>query len=144
MRLYFTSHFRRAVKQHCKKNPQLKTRIENQINFFRENILYPSLRIHKLKGKRSDQMAFWIEGNLRIGDVLYQGSIGIIEARFGAYKKYLPAIFALAVFAAFRTLFIMLGWISVAISWIAFKILLYAGVVKIFTRTMPQEYVEFN
>ncbi|KKS79956.1 MAG: hypothetical protein UV54_C0022G0002 [Candidatus Beckwithbacteria bacterium GW2011_GWA2_43_10] len=66
MRLYFTSHFRRAVKQHCKKNPQLKTRIENQINFFRENILYPSLRIHKLKGKRSDQMAFWIEGNLRI------------------------------------------------------------------------------
>ncbi|OGF68590.1 hypothetical protein A3H65_03090 [Candidatus Giovannonibacteria bacterium RIFCSPLOWO2_02_FULL_45_14] len=85
-----------------------------------------------------------IEGNLRIGDVLYQGSIGIIEARFGAYKKYLPAIFALAVFAAFRTLFIMLGWISVAISWIAFKILLYAGVVKIFTRTMPQEYVEFN
>ncbi|MEK7513306.1 MAG: type II toxin-antitoxin system YafQ family toxin [Patescibacteria group bacterium] len=66
MKIFFTAHFRRAYKQHCKKNPQLKTKIERQINFFRKNILHPSLRVHKLKGKRSDQMAFWIENNLRI------------------------------------------------------------------------------
>lgn len=85
-----------------------------------------------------------IEGRAKIGDVLYQGSIKTIEARFGAYKKYLPAVFAFAVFVAFRTLFIPLSWISIAISWIAFKILLYARVAKISKRLIPQEYIEFE
>ncbi|OGF51878.1 hypothetical protein A3I27_02315 [Candidatus Giovannonibacteria bacterium RIFCSPLOWO2_02_FULL_43_11b] len=77
-------------------------------------------------------------------DALYRTSIDLLQERFRAYERYLPAVFAFAVFVAFRTLFIPLGWLGIAISWIAFKILLYAGVVKISTRPIPQEYIEFK
>ncbi len=77
-------------------------------------------------------------------DALYKTSIDLLQERFRAYERYLPAVFIFVVFAAFRTLFILFGWISIAISWLAFKILLYAGILKISTRQMPQEYIEFK
>jgi len=77
-------------------------------------------------------------------DALYQTSIDLLQERFRSYERYLPVVFVFVVFAAFRTLFILLGWIGIAISWLAFKILLYASVVKISTRPMPQEYIEFK
>lgn len=66
MRIFYTSHFRRTYKQYCKNNPQLKTKFERQINLFQKNILHPSLRVHKLKGKRLNQYSFWIKGDIRI------------------------------------------------------------------------------
>ncbi|OIN89606.1 hypothetical protein COW80_01125 [Candidatus Beckwithbacteria bacterium CG22_combo_CG10-13_8_21_14_all_01_47_9] len=66
MRLYFTSHFRRVFKQRCRKNQKLKIKIDRQIDLFQNNISHQSLRVHKLKGERINESAFWIEGNLRI------------------------------------------------------------------------------
>src|SRR3989338_2945622 len=85
-----------------------------------------------------------VDGDDKVGDALYRGSIGFIEERFGAYRRYLPAVFALAVFAAFRTLFVFVGLLSIALVWIIIRILLYTGALAISERQVSQEFIEFK
>lgn len=66
MRLFFTSEFCRTFKRLTRKNPKLKRKIEQQIALFQSEFFHRSLRAHKLRGARSEQYSFWIEGNLRI------------------------------------------------------------------------------
>jgi len=61
----FTKSFDKRAWQLCKKNPQLKTVLIKQFSVFRNNPYYPSLRLHKLRGDRSEQFAIWIMGDLR-------------------------------------------------------------------------------
>lgn len=77
-------------------------------------------------------------------DALYETSIDLLRDRFRAYERYLPAVFTFAVFVGFRTIFIILGWLSLVISWILFKMFLYGGLVKISTRVADQEYITFE
>lgn len=65
MNIEFTEIFERKASQLIKRNPQLRTVFKKQFNLFSVNPLYPSLRLHKLKGKRSQQYALWITGDLR-------------------------------------------------------------------------------
>ena len=44
----------------------LKEKFAAYVEFLRENPRHPSLRLHKLKGKRLDQFSFWIEDDLRV------------------------------------------------------------------------------
>lgn len=74
----------------------------------------------------------------------YQFSIEMLEERFGGYRRYLPAVFALAVFAALRTAFILFGFLAIAFGWLIIKILLYADVLAIKTREVVQDYIEFK
>lgn len=85
-----------------------------------------------------------LPGDAKVGSFLYKSSIDVMEERFGAYKKYLPAVFVFTVFAALRTLFIFLGWTSIAISWIVYRILLYTGMIKLSKRQITQEFIEYN
>jgi len=66
MNLHHTSHFKRKLKQTIRKNPTLKKKITQQLNLLLKNPNHPSLRLHKLKGKRINQYSIWIESNLRI------------------------------------------------------------------------------
>ena len=77
-------------------------------------------------------------------DALYRTSIDLLQERFRSYERYLPAVFALGVFAAFRTVFIAVGWASIAFAWLIIKMLLYAKVVAILARQVSQEYIEFK
>jgi mRNA-degrading endonuclease YafQ of YafQ-DinJ toxin-antitoxin module len=66
MNLHYTGHFKRQLRQKIKKNPSLKKRIITKLNLLLKNPSHPSLRLHKLKGKRINQYSIWVEPNLRI------------------------------------------------------------------------------
>ncbi len=66
MSIYHSAHFLRRVKKRIKKNPGLRKKIAKQVKFLQEDLSHPSLKLHKLEGKRLDEYAAWIEGNLRI------------------------------------------------------------------------------
>jgi len=66
MEIRTTTHFDRNLAKKIRKNPQLKNKINNQISLLKENFRHPSLKLHKLSGKRAEEYSFWIEGNLRI------------------------------------------------------------------------------
>lgn len=66
MNLHYTDHFKRKLKQKIKKKSALKKKITLQLNLLLKNPNHPSLRFHKLRGKRINQYSIWIESNLRI------------------------------------------------------------------------------
>lgn len=66
MNLYPTPHFKRQLKQKTKKKPSLKSKIKTQLKILLEQPNHPSLRLHKLKGRKVNQYSIWIESNLRI------------------------------------------------------------------------------
>ena len=66
MNLHYTNHFRRKFKLTVKKKPALRKRAVLQLNLLLKNPDHPSLRLHKLKGKRINQYSIWLESNLRI------------------------------------------------------------------------------
>lgn len=66
MNLRYTSHFKRKLKLTVKKKPVLKKKTVLQLNLLLKNPNHPSLRLHKLKGKRINQYSIWPESNLRI------------------------------------------------------------------------------
>jgi mRNA-degrading endonuclease YafQ of YafQ-DinJ toxin-antitoxin module len=65
MNIEFTHAFEAETQQICRKNPQLQLAFKKQLNLFKSNPFHPSLRLHKLKGVRSEQYAIWIKDDLR-------------------------------------------------------------------------------
>jgi mRNA-degrading endonuclease YafQ of YafQ-DinJ toxin-antitoxin module len=65
MNFHFTSSFQRKVEKLCKKDSKLKSELIKQFLIFQENHKHPSLKLHKLKGKRSSQYVIWIKNDLR-------------------------------------------------------------------------------
>lgn len=66
MNLHYTNHFKRKFRQKIKKDSSLKKKIALQLNLLLESQAHPSLRLHKLKGKRINQYSIWVEPDLRI------------------------------------------------------------------------------
>ena len=65
MNIEFTDEFKKKTQQFIKKNPQLRSSFKKQLTLFKINPFHPSVRLHKLKGTRSEQYAIWIKGDLR-------------------------------------------------------------------------------
>ena len=65
MIFYLTDSFQKKVKKLCRKDPQLRLELSKQFEIFQKDPHHPSLKLHKLRGKRSTQYAIWIKGNLR-------------------------------------------------------------------------------
>lgn len=61
----FTRSFHKKVATLVSHQPKLRNRFKKQFALFKANPRHLSLRLHKLKGKRSEQYAIWIEGDLR-------------------------------------------------------------------------------
>lgn len=66
MNIRTTVYFDKKLSKKINKNHQLKTKVKKQIELLKENLRHPSLKLHKLTGKRAQEYSFWIEGNLRI------------------------------------------------------------------------------
>lgn len=66
MEIRTTVYFDKNLSKKIRRNPQLKAKVKKQIELLKENLRHPSLRLHKLTGKRAQEYSFWIEGNLRI------------------------------------------------------------------------------
>lgn len=65
MNFSFTQSFQKKVQKLCKKDPALRRELTKQFSLFQTNHSHPSLKLHKLKGKRSEQYAIWIVADLR-------------------------------------------------------------------------------
>lgn len=65
MNFSLTESFQKKAKKLCQKDPQLRQALVKQFSLFQENHTHPSLKLHKLTGKRSEQYAIWIIGDLR-------------------------------------------------------------------------------
>lgn len=65
MKLEFSSSFEKKAKKLFKKNPQLHKNFIKQFRLFNTNSNHPSLKLHKLQGKRSQQYSVWIKKDLR-------------------------------------------------------------------------------
>jgi len=66
MKLSSTPHFDRRLAKRIKKNSKLKRKISQQLKLLIEDVNNPSLRLHRLKGKRAQEYAIWIEEDIRI------------------------------------------------------------------------------
>jgi proteic killer suppression protein len=65
MIIHFTQAFQKKAQKLCKKDNSLREDLAKQISIFQVNPHHPSLRLHKLHGRRSEQYAIWIKGDLR-------------------------------------------------------------------------------
>ena len=70
-----TSFFDKKLSKKLKKKPDLKLKINKQLDFLREDLKHPSLKLHKLVGRRAEEYSFWIVGNLRITFVIIEDII---------------------------------------------------------------------
>ncbi len=75
MKIRTSAYFDKNLSKKIKKNSQLKGKIKKQIELLQENLRHPSLKLHKLSGKRTQEYSFWIEGNLRITFVIIDNVI---------------------------------------------------------------------
>lgn len=66
MRLIYSDHFQKRLKKRLEKNPLLKNKVSKQLKLLTQSLTHPSLKTHKLKGKRINEYSIWIEDNLRI------------------------------------------------------------------------------
>ena len=64
MNVEFTDSFKKKSQRLTKKDSKLNSLLKKQFNLFRANPHYPSLHLHKLEGKRSEQYAIGIKGDL--------------------------------------------------------------------------------
>lgn len=65
MNIELTDFFKRKAQKLIEKDPEVKSALKKQFNLFKSNPLYPSLHLHKLQGKRSEQYAIKIMPDLR-------------------------------------------------------------------------------
>ena len=66
MKLDYTDHFLKRIKKKVSKDQDLKYKLNKQLKLLALDIRHPSLRTHKLKGRRIDQYSAWVEENLRL------------------------------------------------------------------------------
>lgn len=65
MNFVLTHAFQKKAQKLCRKDPQIRIALAKQFSLFQKNHQHPSLKWHKLKGKRSEQYALWVLGDLR-------------------------------------------------------------------------------
>ena len=66
MKLASSSHFDKKLGRKIKGNEILKKKVSVKLKLLTADLGNPVLKTHKLKGKRSEEYAITVEGNLRI------------------------------------------------------------------------------
>ena len=64
--LIWSSAFSRDVKRRIRRNPELRSRVEQTLRQLAEDPFYPSLQSHKLKGALAGTLACSVTYDLRI------------------------------------------------------------------------------
>lgn len=65
MIVHFTQGFQKKAAKLISHNDQLRKKLKKQFQLFSQNPYHIGLRLHKLKGRRAEEYAIWIEGDLR-------------------------------------------------------------------------------
>jgi addiction module RelE/StbE family toxin len=66
MQLVWSAGFSRELKRLLRRNPQLRTVVEQTLQTLAENPFHPSLKTHKLKGDLAEKWACFIDYSNRI------------------------------------------------------------------------------
>ena len=75
MKFEATPHFNQRLQKKLKKQPAVKEKISKQLKLLAHNIKHPSLKVHKLKGKRNQEFSLRVEDDLRITFVIINNTI---------------------------------------------------------------------
>jgi addiction module RelE/StbE family toxin len=86
MKIYLSANYLKAHKKIVKKNPQLNKTIKNKLQVFLKNPNHPSLKLHKLKGKKIDLWSLTIKPDLKIIFIYYKNS-EIILTDIGSHNQ---------------------------------------------------------
>jgi len=86
MSIFYSKYFLKRIQRRYREKPVLRTKVAKQVAIFCRNPRHPSLKTHKLKGRRQDQYSFWIEGNLRI--VYIQDGADVIFTDILTHDEY--------------------------------------------------------
>ena len=86
MNVFYSKYFLKRIQKRYGERPVLRTKVAKQVTIFCRNPRHPSLKTHKLKGRRQDQYSFWIEGNLRI--VYIQDGADVIFTDILTHDEY--------------------------------------------------------
>lgn len=65
MNFFLSESFKSKAQKLCRNNLRLRQALAKQFSIFQENHYHPSLRLHKLSGKRSEQYVIWIMDDVR-------------------------------------------------------------------------------
>ena len=79
MNIYLSSEFLKNFKRLTRRNPSLKNKIKEKLTLFQSNPLHPSLRIHKLVGKREQSWSISVEKDLRIIFIFVKDGVLLID-----------------------------------------------------------------
>jgi len=66
MRIFLSKNFLKKYKKITQRNTKLKGKISKTIFILKMNPTYPSLKLHRLKGRMVDDWSIVVEGNLGI------------------------------------------------------------------------------
>ena len=100
--------------------------------------------LNQARSELSKNLGISFKGSIKISDLLYDFLIQTLEARFGAFKAYLPFVYSLGVFAVSRSVFAVAGWVSIVFAWILVKLGMLAGVLVFDRRPLSQEYLRLK
>lgn len=79
MNIYLSSEFIKNFKKLTRKDPSLKNKIKEKLKLFQKNPTHPSLRIHKLVGKKEQSWSISIESDLRIIFIFVKDGVLLID-----------------------------------------------------------------
>ena len=65
MNFELTDSFEKKSQKLCRKDSRLRSSLIKQFKLFSQDPMHPSLKMHKLQGKRSTQFAIWVQADLR-------------------------------------------------------------------------------
>jgi len=85
MKLFLTKTFLRSYKRVVAKRAILKNKIKQKLELLTLNPLHPTLRLHKLKGKKNDAWSITVESDLRI--IFTYVSDGILLVDIGKHDE---------------------------------------------------------
>ena len=66
MKIAHSKYFEKRLKKRINKDHSLKRKVGKQLKLLKLDFRHPSLKTHKLKGRRVNEYAIWVEGDLRI------------------------------------------------------------------------------
>lgn len=85
MKIFLSSAYTKSFRKLKKKHPQIIPKIKENIALFNLNPTHPSLRLHKLQGKKLSLWSFWIKEDLRITFIYV--SEGVLFINIGTHKE---------------------------------------------------------
>lgn len=79
MKIHLSKKFKKKLDKIYNKDRKIVSLIDKQLGIFKNNPCHPSLRLHKISGKKTENWSITVRGNLRIIFTFYQEGILLVD-----------------------------------------------------------------